>query len=260
MNLHLSPFEMAAKDMRDVMGTRVASLRREEAVELLRSVVRQRHFTRLAFLNAHNANTACEDAEFARALDGFLVLPDGIGVDIASRMLYGETFPANLNGTDFIPQLLRSLEEPIVVAMVGARPDNARSARDRLQAMTPQHRFVFVRDGYFDADLETAILDDLAELKPDILLVAMGVPRQELWISRKIAPEHCTLAIGVGALFDFLSGDVPRAPKWMRRLRMEWVYRLLLEPKRLWRRYILGNPLFLYRVLRQKMSADSLST
>jgi exopolysaccharide biosynthesis WecB/TagA/CpsF family protein len=258
MNLHMPPVESVA--MRNILGTQVAALTREEAVALLIDVLKRRHFTRLGFLNAHNANSAREDAEFARALDGFLVLPDGIGVDIASRMMYGQPFPANLNGTDFIPELLRSIDEPVVVAMVGARAENALGARDELQAMTPQHRFVFVRDGYFNEGLETAILDDLAELKPDILLVAMGVPRQELWISRKITPRHCTLAIGVGALFDFLSGDVQRAPLWVRRLRMEWVYRLLLEPKRLWRRYVVGNPVFLLRSMRQKLAGRTPST
>lgn len=81
----------------------------------------------------------------------------------------------------------------------------------------------------------------------------MGVPRQELWIARNLTEKHCTLPIAVGALLDFLSGAVPRAPGWMRRMRLEWLFRLIVEPGRLWRRYIVGNPLFLARVLRQKL-------
>ena len=87
-----------------------------------------------------------------------------------------------------------------------------------------------------------------------MLLVAMGVPRQELWIARHIDERHCTLPIAVGALLDFLSGAVPRAPLWMRRLRLEWLFRLVVEPGRLWRRYVVGNPLFLVRVVRQRLS------
>ena len=80
------------------------------------------------------------------------------------------------------------------------------------------------------------------------------LPRQEKWVAHKIDARHCTLPIAVGALFDFLSGTVPRAPMWMRRLRLEWFYRLSHEPRRLWRRYVIGNPLFMLRVLRQKLS------
>ena len=80
----------------------------------------------------------------------------------------------------------------------------------------------------------------------------MGVPRQELWIARNLTKQHCILPIAVGALLDFLSGSVPRAPGWMRTLRLEWLFRLIIEPRRLWRRYIVGNPLFLARVLYQK--------
>ena len=107
--------------------------------------------------------------------------------------------------------------------------------------------------GYFTAEQEPGIIARLEELRPDILLVAMGVPRQELWIDRNLSAAHCTMPIAVGALLDFLSGAVPRAPLWVRRARMEWIYRMWIEPGRLWRRYIVGNPVFLVRVVRQKL-------
>ena len=84
----------------------------------------------------------------------------------------------------------------------------------------------------------------------------MGVPRQEQWIAQNLTPDHCIVAMGVGALFDFLSGAVPRAPHWMRRLRLEWIFRLSLEPARMWRRYVVGNPLFLARVVIGKLSGQ----
>lgn len=238
---------------RDILGTGVADLSREGALELLAGYIERRRFTRVGFLNAHNANVARTDPEFAAALEQFLILPDGIGVDIASRMLYGMFFPANLNGTDFVPALLAHIERPMTVGLIGTRRENAEKAAARLCEMAPQHRFVVVHDGFFDEDDEPAILGRMRELRPDVLLVAMGVPRQELWIVRKLGPEHCTMPFAVGALLDFLSGAVPRAPVWMRRLRIEWMFRLLLEPKRLWRRYVVGNPVFLLRVLHQKL-------
>ncbi|WP_406873644.1 WecB/TagA/CpsF family glycosyltransferase [Aminobacter sp. P9b] len=241
---------------RRILGIRVASLGRDEAVSLLSDFIREKTFTKVGFLNAHNANVACSNKEFAAALDDFLVLADGIGVDIAARWLYGAPFPANLNGTDFVPALLLAADKPLTVGLLGATRENAERAAQRLGEIAPQHRFVVVHDGFFTAQEEPAVIASLAALRPDILLVAMGVPRQEFWIARNLGSEHCTLPIAVGALLDFLSGSVPRAPEWMRRLRLEWLFRLVIEPGRLWRRYIVGNPLFLLRVLRQKLAGD----
>ena len=101
------------------------------------------------------------------------------------------------------------------------------------------------------------ILGRLESERPDVLLVAMGVPRQELWIAEKIGHAHCTVPIAVGALFDIFTGTVPRAPGWMLALRIEWLYRLWREPKRLWRRYIIGNPVFLASVIKAKLRGTS---
>lgn len=95
------------------------------------------------------------------------------------------------------------------------------------------------------------IVAKIVASKADVLLVAMGNPLQELWLAEHLQATGCRLGIGVGALFDFLSGDVARAPLWVREARLEWVYRLLLEPGRLWHRYLVGNPVFLMRVLGQ---------
>lgn len=238
---------------REILGSSVASLEWDEGLALLRRLIAEKRFTKVTFLNANNANIAAREPDFAAALGDFLVLPDGIGVDIAARLLYGTPFPANLNGTDFVPALLAEEKKPLSVGLVGARRENAQAAAARLSAIAPQHRFTFINDGFFTPDQEPRVLAEIERLHPDILLVAMGVPRQELWIARSLTDRHCTLAFAVGALLDFLSGAVPRAPYWMRQLRIEWVYRLALEPKRLWRRYVLGNPLFLARVVMQRL-------
>lgn len=252
MNVHTGPADFGVRNWKTVLGIRVASIEWQEAVGLLRRVLSEKRFTKVSFLNAHNANIACVDPVFAEALHEFLILPDGIGVDIAAKLLYGSAFPANLNGTDFIPALLQALPQPLTVGLIGAKRANADGAAERLRALAPQHRVVVVHDGFFAAAEEPEILAAIESLRPDILLVAMGVPRQELWIVRHITERHCTVPIAVGALLDFLSGAVPRAPLWMRRIRLEWLFRLMVEPDRLWRRYIVGNPVFLARVVRQK--------
>ena len=161
------------------------------------------------------------------------MLSDGVGVDIAAKLLYGEPFPANLNGTDFIPALLAAEPRPLTIALLGTTRANADAAAAKFSEIAPHHRFIVVHDGYFNAGEEPRILERIEALRPDILLVAMGVPRQEFWIAKNITSRHCTLPIAVGALLDFLSGTVPRAPAWMRSLRLEWVFRLIIEPGRL---------------------------
>lgn len=252
MNMHAARAAFGPHERKTVLGVPVASIGWDEAIALLSRLLVERRFTKVTFLNAHNANIAYSDPAFAEALDDFLILPDGVGVDIAARLLYGSSFPANLNGTDFVPAFLEASTRPLTVALLGASPEIAEAASRRLAGIAPQHRLEVIHNGYFSANEEAGIVGRIAELHPDILLVAMGVPRQELWIARHIDARHCTLPIAVGALLDFLSGTVPRAPLWLRRLRLEWVFRLVVEPRRLWRRYVVGNPLFLWRVVCQK--------
>lgn len=235
---------------RHILGVTVSALSQAEAIEAITDCVVTGRFTKVGFLNAHVANLVQADEAFRKTLEGFLILPDGVGVDIASKALFGERFPANLNGTDFVPQLLRGLPTKIKVGLVGAEQDNAEAAADRLKRLAPLHDYIVFSHGFFTPDMEPGIIESIATSRPDILLVAMGVPRQEFWIDR-LTEDHATVAMGVGALFDFLSGAVPRAPRWMRTLRLEWLFRLIVEPSRLWRRYILGNPLFILHLLRQ---------
>jgi len=237
---------------RDIMGVDVAVIDQAKAIALFAGLIAERRFTKVAFLNAYVSNVATVDTDFEQTLRRFLVLADGVGVDIASKVLYGEPFPANLNGTDFVPALLRKLPGQLTIGMVGASRENIEAACDRFARMAPQHKFYLISDGYFSSAGERQIFDDLREIRPDILLVAMGVPRQEFWIDR-LSEEHATIAMGVGALFDFMSGAVPRAPDWMRRTRLEWLFRLIMEPRRLWQRYVIGNPVFLWHLLQHRL-------
>ena len=254
MNAHAKPGPEIVVPRRIIAGVAVAVLRQAEAIALLQQRLKHKHFTRVGFLNAHIANIACADGRLKAALADFLVLPDGVGVDVASKILYAAPFPDNLNGTDFVPALLKATGRSLSVGLLGATPENISGATKALATMAPQHRFHLISDGFYSPLDEPRILADLARIRPDILLVAMGVPKQELFIAERIMAEHTTMPLAVGALFDFLSGAVPRAPLWMRDMRMEWLFRLAIEPGRLWRRYILGNPVFLIHVMRQKLT------
>lgn len=237
----------------NLLGIEIANISRDSAISHLLNTIRRGGFVRLAFCNAHTANVACENSYFRDLLKHFFVLPDGIGVDVGRKILVGDKFIANLNGTDLTPALFQHAKEPLHIAMLGAEPGIADLAAQIWSKQFPQHRFRVVSDGFFSKEQEADVLKALITDRPDILLVAMGNPRQEIWIGDNIRAEHASLAIGIGALFDFTAGKVERAPAWMRSARIEWCYRLIQEPQRLWRRYVIGNPLFLFRIAKQKL-------
>ena len=239
-------------EVRDVGGVGIAVLTQAAALAELSDAMATGRHVKLAFCNANLVNVAAHDAALLRSLSSFLVLADGIGVDIGGWLLHGAPFPANLNGTDFIPALFATEARSLRVGLIGGRPGVADRAAERLARQFPRHAFRIVSHGYFSPSEEAGLLSDLKAAPPDLLLVAFGNPVQEKWIADKLGQQHCAVAAGVGALFDFFAGEVPRAPEAIRRTRLEWVYRLWLEPRRLWRRYILGNPAFLMRLLRQR--------
>lgn len=241
--------ERAEIPLRRVLDVEIADVDRRTVIDDLQARIDRVEFTALAFANAHCVNVAATDAEYRAVLPRFTVLADGIGVDLAAKLHHGRPFPENLNGTDFVPALLRALGGRRRVALVGGAPGVAEEAAENLRRALPRHEFRAVSHGYFQPGLQTEIvLARLREFSPDITLVALGVPKQELFIARHVTIRETTVVIAVGALFDFLSGRTPRAPLAWRRLRIEWLFRLIGEPSRLWRRYVLGNPVFLWRV------------
>ena len=186
MNMRTARAAFGLDSLKTILGISVLAIRWDDAIALLTRLIAERRFTKVSFLNAHNANIAYTDPVFAEALDDFLILPDGVGVDLAAKLLYGAPFPDNLNGTDFIPAFLQASARPLTVGLLGATRANAEAASIKLAALAVQHKFVVVHDGYFSPAEEQAIVDRIEALRPDVLLVAMGVPRQELWIARHI--------------------------------------------------------------------------
>jgi alpha-1,3-mannosyltransferase len=223
----------------------------DETVGLIDARFEKREPVAVAFANAHTLNVAAANLHFRMALRSALVFNDGIGVDIASRILYGSSFPENLNGTDFSPNYLRHTKHRYRIFLLGATPGTAERATVRLSALCPRHKIVGCHHGQFDADKASAIADLICRSGANVLLVGMGNPKQELFIHNHLAETGCTLGIGVGALFDFLAGNVPRATPRIQKWHLEWLYRLAHEPRRLAGRYLVGAPLFLTRILQQ---------
>lgn len=238
----------------NVLDVGFLSISMDEALSLVSGVVKAGHKECVSFINADCLNITFKDKEYRAILNSqSIVLPDGAGMNIACRMI-GKRLKANLNGTDLLPELCDiSVQNNFSLFLMGAAPGVAARMKVNLETGYPGLNVVGEHHGYFDHDLESAeVIKKINAVKPNILLVAFGAPRQEKWIHEHQKDIDSNLLIGVGGLFDFYSGDKKRAPMWMRNTGMEWVYRLYLEPGRLWRRYIIGNPLFVYRILRWK--------
>ncbi len=212
----------------------------------------------IAIENVHGVNIAVSDPAHKDVLRrANLRLNDGKGVMLGAR-IQGRRFPVDLNGNFFSPLLLRrAAERGWPVFFLGAAPGVAQRAGDRLTESIPGLRIVGVRDGFFKRDQEEEVVEAIRATEPGLLMVGMGNPLQEQWLDRNIAATGARLGVTVGAFFDFQAGEMPRAPAWMNSAGLEWVYRLTKEPRRLWRRYLIGNPLFLWRVARDRLAKRS---
>lgn len=172
------------------------------------------------------------------------VVNDGIGMDLAALLVHRRRFAENLNGTDFIPFLWARSPRPLRFFLLGSAPGVAERAGRYLADVLGQ-QVVGVCDGYGElAAAGDGLVARINASQPDIVLVAFGNPRQEAWILDHRDALTAPVLFGVGALLDFLSGNVSRAPGWVRRWRMEWLYRLTREPRRLLRRYSLDLLVF----------------
>lgn len=234
----------------DLLGVRVASVSEAETLDWIfaRKLCGVR--TCVHYLNAHCSNVAAIDSAYREALSkADLILPDGCGVSISAR-LHGRRFASTLSFTDFIPLACQRLADSGgSVFLLGGRTGVAEAAAECLRKLCPGLRIAGAHRGFLREDEDNKVVEHINRSGAQMLLVAMGVPRQELWLNRMMPLLDLPMAFGVGGLFDYLSGRIPRAPVALRTIGMEWFVRLYHEPRRLWRRYLLGNPLFLARSL-----------
>jgi N-acetylglucosaminyldiphosphoundecaprenol N-acetyl-beta-D-mannosaminyltransferase len=236
--------------VREFIGLRFWDVSLPQAAQFVIERANQGVRTQVFFVNAHCINQAASHPGYASLLsEAPFLFADGVGMAIAARFS-GTRLEHNVNGTDLFPLICEAAAAAVVpVAFLGARPGVARACADRMQAMYPGLRVVWTDHGYLDPEQEQGRLHGLNASGARILFVAKGVPAQECWIAEHAERLAAPVVLGVGALFDFYSGNVPRAPRVVRDLRGEWVYRLLLEPRRMSRRYLLGNPTFIARML-----------
>jgi exopolysaccharide biosynthesis WecB/TagA/CpsF family protein len=243
---------------RTLLGVNISCLKSEEAVKYILNRLFLRVQTKVAFANANLLVQLQHGETKQKVLDDFIVLNDGVAVDMGSLLLYGSTFPDNLNGTDFVTRLLSAIPRGNRVFLYGARPAVVEKAAAEIERRFGLTVCGYV-DGYRPPSESNAIVQQMIDAKPDVVLVALGNPAQEAWIAKNSKLLPASLFLALGAWVDFLTEDKKRAPKLLRMMRFEWLFRLYLEPKRLWRRYSVDTIVFFLLVFEQFLSGFRIS-
>ncbi|SEJ42784.1 alpha-1,3-mannosyltransferase [Sphingomonas sp. OV641] len=242
--------ELLGQERRWIGGIAVQAMDEPTAIAQLETIVDRHQPTMVSFCNAHTVTSARDDNSLVSAMSQALVLNDGVGLDIASRILYGSRFPANLNGTDLLPSFLAHAEHKLRVYLVGSAPGIAARAGKVLMRRYPNIEVVGSVHGFFGREDEPQLRDRIRMAGADVVLVGMGQPYQEHWAARNVEalgrPVIC-----VGGFIDFTAEATQRAPEWVRAARLEWVHRALSDPRRLLRRYTIGNIRFLAGLVRE---------
>lgn len=244
--------QTTTKDRFSIFGINIDNMSMNDSVESILSSVQLKtaSSTKTAcFVNANSLNQAYSSPELTEIINRHdYVFPDGSGVRMAANNI-GVTVKDNVNGTDMLPILCsEAVKYNRSIFLLGASKGIAAKTASNLKKKFPGLKIAGTHHGFIDEAGSIKVIDKINRSQADILLVGMGTPIQENWVQTYAPRLKTSIAIAVGGLFDFYSGRIPRAPMFFRQHGIEWVWRLLQEPKTKFHRYVIGNPLFLLRI------------
>jgi N-acetylglucosaminyldiphosphoundecaprenol N-acetyl-beta-D-mannosaminyltransferase len=240
----------------DIVGVKVDDIGQERLKEHIISEARDRRGTVFSYMNIHACNLAHRDIQFSRFLaEAGVVYCDGEGVRIAARIVGKRLPPRSVLTYFFWDICAASDKEDLSVFLLGAKKSTLEKAIQTIKMRQPSLKIGGWHHGYFSKSGSES--DEIVRLinraKPSILFVGFGMPLQEEWIAANKHRLQVGAILPCGSMIDYAAGEKSVAPAWMADHGMEWVYRLLQEPRRLWKRYLIGNPWFFYRVLSQRL-------
>ena len=236
----------------NVLGYPVDQMTLDDCIDFFETVIREKRFCHIVVINAAKVVKAKADEELKAIIHAAdLVGADGVPIVWASRLL-DQPLPGRVNGTDLMHKIfVESSRKGWRLYLLGARQDVIENAVRRINAEMPNIYIVGYRNGYFDSiEEEERVVDSINACKPDVLLLGFGTPMKEKWVKRHQERLRVPVIHGVGGSFDIVGGFTKRAPMWMQRYGLEWLYRLVQEPGRMWKRYLVTNWLFTWLVLK----------
>lgn len=226
-------------------------------------VIRNSMRHKIMHVNIHTLNVTYKDEDCKKALiNSDTVYCDGDGVRLGARWM-GYNIPEKITGADWIYDLCELCEQKgYTIYLLGGEPGVAQNASGLLSNKYPKLRILGCHHGYFEkyGENNDKVVGEISSKSPDILLVGFGTPIQEKWIDKNFEDLNIRVVWAMGAVMDYITGKVSRAPGLMRRYGLEWLYRLIIEPKRMWRRYLVGNLAFFYRIMKLRCNANLYSS
>ncbi|NLM97689.1 MAG: WecB/TagA/CpsF family glycosyltransferase [Halanaerobiaceae bacterium] len=233
-----------------ILGIRINNITMKEAVEIIDNYVKDRANSMIVTPNAEMIVRAQKDRELAEIINNSaLSVPDGAGVLLASKLLRNPV-AERVAGIDLMKESLKlAAERAYSVYLLGSKPGVVDTACRKIREQFPAIKITGSHHGYLDKDLKKQLVEELKSKKPDILYVGMGSPLQEKFLNEVLPLVDIGAALAVGGSFDVLAGKVRRAPVWMQKAGLEWLFRLIQEPERVKRMTAL--PLFVFLVLRE---------
>ncbi len=241
----------------DVLGVQVNKIGRDDLLREISDRVESDSHSLILNVNVHCLNLAYTRAWLRRYLnESEIVFCDGVGVMLGARLL-GDRIPERITYADLVWDLAEVAESRgFSVFLLGSPPGIAERAARVLGERYPRLRIVGTHHGFFDktpgAEENDRVVREINRVRPNLLLVGMGMPIQERWLSENWERIDANLALTLGATLDFVAGSLKLPPRWLRDNGLQWLGRLFLQPRHLWRRYLIGNPQFIWRVLRQR--------
>jgi len=242
----------------NILGVRVDYLRKTDIHNRIIEIIALNRKAIIGNVNVHAINLAFSDHYYKEIINSCEhVFCDGFGIMLGARILDHKIFE-RITYADWTWDLVNlCVVHDLTLYLLGGKPGIAEKAASRIFERFPDIRILGFHHGYFDKTHEGAenqdVINEINSLNPNILIVGMGMPVQEYWLRENIDSLEINVALTGGAVFDYISGELKRAPVWMTRNGLEWLGRLFIEPKRLWKRYLVGNPIFLWRVFLQRL-------
>lgn len=231
----------------EILGVKVDAVTMTEAVARVQELISARRPAIVATANAEMLMRATHDVELFKILNAAeLVVPDGAGTVWAAHYL-GYEMPERVAGYDLVQELLKvAPKKSQRIFFLGSAPGIAEKAKAKAEALYEGIEIVGTRNGFFTVDDEAEIITQIRNSRADILLAALGVPKQEKWLAAHKSELNVPVSIGVGGTLDVMAGAVRRAPKWMQRAKLEWLFRAMLQPSRAGR--LIALPKFVLKV------------